>query len=183
MRKAARPVLLAPALALLMAGAAGQTKENRAQDAGVKPAAIFFQVQLVLGSESEKEETDKALRNDPVIKELRSLLKLKSFALLDDDGFRAKEGETSRLPLGKNDEYLLIIKPRLGKGDKEGTIEAEVRFGYSFPGQPRMNLISSLLTMTPGQKTVVGVSKTPTLSFPPNPDRGLILIITGKIVE
>jgi hypothetical protein len=183
MTKAAWPVLLSAALALLFAGAPIPTKENRAQNAGVKPAEIFFQVQLVLGSESEKEETDKALRNDPVIKELQSLLKLKSFALLDDDGFRVKEGETSHLPLGKNDEYLLIIKPRLIKSDKEETIEAEVRFGYSFAGQPRMNLISSILTMKPGEKTVVGVSKTPTLAYPPNPDRGLILIIAGKILK
>ena len=48
----------------------------------VKPADVLFTVQLVLGSESDA-ATDAELQNDPIIKELRKLLRYKGYTLLD----------------------------------------------------------------------------------------------------
>jgi hypothetical protein len=153
------------------------------KDVDVKPADLLFTVQLVLGSESGEDKTDENLKNDPVIKEIKNLLKYRSFTLLDSNIIRTIEREASQITLGKNGEYSLYLKPRYIKDDKEENIQAEIQFGYNFSGQQRTNLIMSTLIIKPGEKTVVGVSKMQTPAAPQAGDRGLILVISGKILK
>src|SRR4030067_2877995 len=55
----------------------------------VKPADIQFTVQLVLGSTGPEARPDETIRDDPVIRELRQLIKFTSFILLDTSYLRA----------------------------------------------------------------------------------------------
>ena len=48
----------------------------------VKPADVLYTVQLVLGSETDA-ATDAELQNDPIVKELRKLLRYKGYTILD----------------------------------------------------------------------------------------------------
>lgn len=149
----------------------------------VKPVELLFTVQLVLGSASGEEKTDETLKNDPVIQDIKELLKYKSFSLLDANLVRTMERQTAQVTLGKNGEYVLTLKPKYVKDEKEETIQTEIQFGYHFSGPPKTSLIQSTLVMKPGEKTVVGVSKLQPSQSPPNLDSGLILIISGKILK
>jgi len=150
----------------------------------VKPVDLLFTVQLILGSETDESKTDEPLANDPVIKELRNLLKYRSYVLLDTSLIRAMDLELSEVTLGKNAELLLRIRPRFIKEEKKGVIQIGTelrRKGELLQGQnPQRDwatLIGSNFTIKPGEKTVVGVSKMD------GQGKGLILIISGIIVN
>jgi len=150
------------------------------KEVDVKPAELLFTVQLVLGLAASEEKTDDALKNDPVIKEIRNLLRYKNFSLLDTTLVRTMEREDSQVRFGKNGEYSLSLRPKYIKDEKEENIQAEIKLGYSMTlsNAPQNYLIMTTLTMKSGEKTVVGVSK-----LAGSDDRGLILIISGKIVK
>jgi hypothetical protein len=150
------------------------------QNTGTKPAEVLFTVQLILGSATGEDRTDESLKNDPVIKEIRSLLQYRNFSLLDSSVVRSKEREPVQAILGKERQYILFLKPIVHKDDKDETIQTEIRFGYNFPGQKGMELIQSTIVLKPGERTVVGVSK-PQGTEPV--DQGLILIITGTLTR
>ena len=149
----------------------------------IKPAELLFTVQLGLGSESGEEKTDDSLKNDPVIRDIRNFLKYKSFSLLDTTLVRTMEREDSQVRFGKNGEYSLELKPKYIKDEKEENIQTEIQLRYYFTnlnppgGRVEGNLIRTTLTMKSGEKTVVGVSKMS------DSDKGLILIISGKVVK
>jgi len=149
-------------------------------EAQAKPAEIVFTVQLVLGTASEKERTDESLKDDPVIKEIRSLMTYKNFSLLDERQLRAKEHAPLEVILGKQQQYKLALKAALRKDGKGESIQTEVRFGYNFPDQKSADLIQSTVALTPGERTVLGVSKPEGVE---PLDQGLILIVTGKPVR
>jgi len=150
----------------------------------VKPMDFIFTVQLVLGSDTDEGRPDESLMSDPVIKELRNLLKYKSYSQLDTSLVRALDRERSEVTLGRNAELTLRIRPKYVKDEKKEMIQLEtelMRMGGILAGQnPRRDwttLISSNFTIKPGDKTVVGVSKMD------GEGKGLILIISGKIVN
>jgi len=150
------------------------------QRAGVKPAEVVFTIQLILGSATEEDRTDESLKNDPVIKEIRGLMKYRNFTLLDTSVVRSKEKEPAQAILGKQSQYILFLKPAFDKDDKGEIIRTEIRFGYNFPDLKNADLFQSTLTLKPGERTVLGVSK-PQGTEPV--DQGLILIISGKFVR
>ena len=156
----------------------------------VKPADLQFTVQLVLGSETSGEGDD-VIQRDPVVNELRNLLRYKSYNLLDSTVIRAMDGSDSEVRLGKKGDFEFYVRPKVIKDEKSSLIQMEVRLRQIFllsypatavpaPNQPyerSTTLISSTLNLKPGDKTVVGVSKLD------GGDKGLILIISGKIVD
>jgi type II secretory pathway component GspD/PulD (secretin) len=149
----------------------------------VKPADIQFSIQLVLGSAAGEEKSDEALLNDPVIKELKTLLKYKSFSLLDTSFIRAIDRESSQVTMGKDAELRLDLRPKYIQEEKEDLIQVEARL-YKMQGfmqgqntQLSTTLLTSNFTMKSGEKTVVGVSKMD------GGDKGLILIISGKVIK
>jgi len=152
----------------------------------VKPADIQFTIQLVLASTTDEpgksEELDK---DDPLIKELRNLLSFKFFYALDSSFVRALDREYSEVTMGEKAELKLSLQPKYIKEDKEDLIQVEARLskleflptGQNAMGMQSITLLTSNFTMKSGEKTVVGVSKLD------GGDKGLILIITGKIVR
>jgi hypothetical protein len=151
----------------------------------IKPVDILFTVQLVLGAETGDGKSDEDLKNDPIIKELSNLLRYKVFTLLDTNFIRTVDRKSARLGLGKNADFHLDIYPRYAKQDKEEIVQIDVNLeGTSWvnpsPGAAQKetkNLIRTTLTLKSGDKTVVGVSKMD------GGDKGLILIISGKVIK
>jgi type II secretory pathway component GspD/PulD (secretin) len=155
------------------------------REVDIRPADIQFDIQLLLGSETAEEKPDESLKDDPVIKELKSLLKYKSFYLLDTSLIRAIDREYSQVTMGKNAELRLELRPTYVKDDKENPIQVRARLskigGIIGSGEnarrEATTLLESNLSMKPGDKTVVGVSKMD------GGDKSLILIISGKIIK
>lgn len=156
----------------------------------VKPADLQFTVQLVLGSDAEEKGAE-AVANDAVIKELRNLLKYKSYSLLDTSMVRAMDTTDSEVRMGDKADFEFWIRPKVIRDEKSSLIQMEVRL-RQFREDPRVavgvvepakgnstvtDLIGTTLNIKPGEKTVVGVSKLD------GGGKGLILIISGKIVE
>jgi hypothetical protein len=154
----------------------------------VKPADLQLTVQLILGS-AEAEKGPEAMPTDPIIKELRNLLKYKSYSLLDTSLIRAMDDSNSEVRLGDHADFELQIRPKVIKDEKASFIQMEVRLRQvRIAGMPpnatsakveyiTTDLIGTTLNVKPGDKTVVGVSKLD------GGDKGLILIISGKIIE
>jgi hypothetical protein len=154
----------------------------------VKPADLLFTVQLVLGSD-EAEKGEEPMPNDPIIRELRNLLKYKSYSLLDTSLIRATDDNNSEVRMGEKAEFEFQIRPKVIKDEKSSLIQMEVRLRQiRIAGTPpnatsskveyiTTDLIGTTLNIKSGDKTVVGVSKLD------GGGEGLILIISGKIVE
>ncbi len=154
----------------------------------VKPVDIQFTIQLVLASsESDPGRADELGKDDPLIKELRSLLNFKFFYPLDSSFVRALDREYSEVTMGREADLRLALQPKYIKEDKEDIIQVETRLNKLIPVHDAqaaaqspytsLTLLTSNFTMKSGEKTVVGVSKLD------GGDKGLILIITGKIVK
>jgi hypothetical protein len=152
----------------------------------VKPAEMQFMVQIVLGSEAAEDKSDEALKNDPVIRELRGVLKYKNFSALDGTVLRVIEGERAEAKVGTKGEYALRLMPKLIRDGIAETIKAEIEFyrpiwapmapNQTGPQMINIDLVRTTLMLKPGEKTVVGVSKS-------DADKGLILIISGKVMK
>jgi hypothetical protein len=174
----------------------GETLENVdkildvIREIDVKPADVLFTVQLILGTAGETDKGAEAMPgNDPIIKELRSLLKYNTYSLLDTSLVRALDRQDSEVRLGEKAEFELWLKPKVIKDEKASLIQTEVRLRQvRIAGTPpgatsakpeyiTTDLIGTTLNIKSGDKTVVGVSKLD------GSGKGLILIISGKIVD
>lgn len=156
----------------------------------VKPADLQFTVQLVVGSTVPDERTDDPIGNDPVIRELKQLLKFKSFSLLDTTYVRALDRQLSQVTMGRTADLRLDLVPKCVREEKEDLIQVEATlykvgptsFMPTAQGPQSLSpapktLVNSNFTLKSGEKTVVGVSKMD------GGDKGLILIISGKILK
>jgi hypothetical protein len=150
----------------------------------VKPADVLFTVQLVLGSETDA-TTDAELQNDPIVKELRKLLRYKGYTLLDATLVRTVNMDNASVKFGPKAEFTLELRPEVAGDAKLPLIKTDVRltrieqhgFAEDKPITSVARLIESTLNIKSGDRTVVGVSKLD------GGDKGLILIISAKIVE
>ena len=112
-------------------------------------------------------------------------MSFKFFYALDSSFVRALDREYSEVTMGEKAELKLSLQPKYIKEDKEDLIQVEARLskleflptGQNAMGMQSITLLTSNFTMKSGEKTVVGVSKLD------GGDKGLILIITGKIVR
>jgi len=154
----------------------------------VKPADVLFTVQLVLGSEADA-QTDSDLQDDPIIKELRKLLLYKGYKLLDSTLVRVINRERASVVLGPKAEFEFALQPDVAGDAKAPVIKTEVMLRQVIRAAIQESatmkaaqaivttLIQSTLNIKSGDRTVVGVSKLD------GGDKGLILIISGKIVD
>jgi hypothetical protein len=152
----------------------------------LKPSEMQFAVQIVLGSEAAEDKGDDALKNDPIIRELRGILKYKSFTALDGTLLRVIEGEQAEAKVGPRGDYVIRLRPKYVRDAAAESIKADIEFykpvwapmapNQSGPQRINIDLIRTTLTLKPGEKTVVGVSKS-------DADKGLILIISGKVMK
>jgi hypothetical protein len=151
----------------------------------VKPVDIQFTIQLVLASaEDDPGKSADLIKDDPLIKELRGLLNFKFFYPLDSSFIRALDREYSEVTMGREAELRLELRPKYIKEDNEELIQVEARLRKVLLTGPdlaknlnSLTMLTSNFTMKSGEKTVVGVSKLD------GGDKGLILIITGKIIR
>ncbi len=156
----------------------------------VKPADLQFTVQLVLGSTGPEDRPDDPIRDDPVIRELRQLIKFRSFSLLDTSYVRALDRQTSQVTMGRAADLRLDLLPKCVTEDKQDLIQVEATLykvglpslmptpqgPQSLAAAPK-TLVNSNFTLKSGEKTVVGVSRMD------GGDKALILIISGKILK
>ena len=163
------------------------------EEIDVKPLDLQFNVDLLLGStqESEKTEWAKDKKNEAVLKELQSLLKYKSFRMLDSSMLKVQDNSRSSQRIGgKGINLNLQLSPRHVR-DKEGdSFQVELRLsqyqGFKSNGSERtLTLIDTSLTLKSGEKTVVGISK---LTYIPEQegqpdDLALIMILSGKVLR
>lgn len=156
----------------------------------VKPADIQFNIQLILASaEEDPARSNGPITDDPLIKELRNLLSFRYYYPLDSSFIRALDREYSEVTMGEKAELKLFLAPKYVKEDKEDLIQVEARLSRIVPvayapsatetrsPYSSLTLLTSNFTLKSGGKTVVGVSKLD------GGDKGLILIITGKVIN
>jgi hypothetical protein len=154
-----------------------------------KPADVLFTVQLILGSETDA-QTDAELQSDPIIKEIRKLLRYKGYTLLDSTLVRVINRERASVILGPKGEFVFALQPDVAGDAKPPVIKTEVllrqitqqktpesKEGTAQAVPNATTLIESTLNIKSGDRTVVGVSKLD------GGGKGLILIISGKIVD
>ncbi len=154
------------------------------REVDVKPADLLFTVQLVLGSETEAAGAD-PIQNDPLIRELRGLLRYKSYTLLDSSLVRVVNRENAEVVIGPKAEFEFSLRPEVAGDAKAPVIRTQfnlrqktVRLVTGKEAAASVSdLISSTLNIKSGERTVVGVSKLD------GGDKGLILIISGKVVD
>jgi hypothetical protein len=173
----------------------GETPENVdkilavIREIDTKPADVLFTVQLILGSETDA-QTDADLQSDPIIKELRKLLRYKGYTLLDSTLVRVINRERASVILGPKGEFVFALQPEVAGDAKAPVIKTEVRLrqitqqkapeskeGTAQAVPNVTTLIESTRNIKSGDRTVVGVSKLD------GGGKGLILIISGKIVD
>jgi hypothetical protein len=150
----------------------------------VKPADVLYTVQLVLGSKADA-TTDAELRNDPIIKQIGDVLRFKGYTLLDATLVRSVNLDRAKVTFGPKAEFDLELRPEVTGDAKMPVIKTDVRLQQTRMRQTDPNvlkteivtLIESTLNIKSGDRTVVGVSK------PDGGDKGLILIISAKIVD
>jgi len=158
------------------------------REVDVKPADILYTVQLVLGSEAQASGAD-PIQNDPLVKELRGLLRYKDYTLLDSSMVRVVNNENAEVIMGPKAEFEFALRPVVSGDTKNPVIKTQVRLRQiTRAGSPESatmkaaqplvaTLIESTLNIKSGERTVVGVSKLD------GGDKGLILIISGRIVD
>jgi hypothetical protein len=155
----------------------------------VKPPDVQFTIQLVLGSETDA-ATDAELKGDPIIKELGKLLRYKGYTLLDTTLVRTVSMNRAEVKFGPKAEFELALRPEVAGDARMPAIKTNVRLsqikvlgggqdkdGVYQVAKDERTLIESTLNIKSGERTVVGVSKLD------GGDKGLILIISAKIVE
>jgi hypothetical protein len=153
----------------------------------VKPLDLQFTADLILGSlETFLGATGdevKELMSDPVIKELNSLLKYKSFKRLDSSIIKVQDNTRAYQRIGGSGISLQLgIRPRFIKEEKADAFLVELNLSQSKGmwtegKEATSNLLSTTLTLKSGERTVVGVSKLD------GGDKALILILSGKVIK
>lgn len=151
----------------------------------VKPADLQFTLQLIQAGDAAEDRDDESLRNDPVLRQLRGVLRYKKFAQLDGAVVRATHGENTEVVLGKNAEFTVELRPRFVRDGKSESVPAVVRLQKTTwvsggaaqgPQKTMTTLVGTTLALKPGEKTVVGVSKS-------GDDKGLILVLSVDVVK
>jgi hypothetical protein len=142
-------------------------------------AEMQFTIDLISGSRGKdpKGDTDKELREDPLIRELQGVLKYNSFKNMGTTIIRVQNNGGSTHWLAKN--LQLRIAPQV---TPDGTIIVELTLLHyrgvdKHAKAIKTVLVQTKLTIKNKEKTVVGVSKLN------GDDKALILFITGSFIE
>ena len=155
------------------------------KDIDVKPADLQFTLQLIQAGDAAEDRDDESLRNDPVLRQLRGVLRYKKFAQLDGTVVRATHGENAEIVLGRNSEFAITLRPKFVRDGKSESVLTVVHLqkatwvsgGAALAPQKTMTtLVGTTLALKPGEKTVVGVSKS-------GDDKGLILVLSVDVVK
>ncbi len=153
----------------------------------IKPLDLQFTVDLILGSMSGDQDADplqerssRELGSDPLIRELKKLLKYESFKRLDSTMINVQDNNRSTQMMGGGGMgFRLDLQPRYIKEEKGDSIRVELSLSsrqYKKDGSPlSLTLIETTLSLKSGDRHVVGVSKLN------GGDKALILILSGVV--
>jgi len=169
---------------------------NFIKEIDIKPADFLFTVQVILASR-DSEVIDAEIQNDPIIKELRQLLKYRGFTLIDSAIIRGSDNQISSLILGDAAQFSLELRGKASGGQTPEIIQTDILFKQRKTKQVKESpvrdlttrpepqiiwletnkpLLESHLNLKSGERAVVGVSRLD------GDDKGLILIISAKIL-
>ena len=149
----------------------------------VRPLDLQFNMDLIVASLDPASGIHKDLRNDKVIKEMQSMLKYRSFNLLDTTLIKVQDQTESNQRLGgEGMSFRLRLRPRYIKDDRGDSFNIDLSLyrmmGINGEGKEiSSNLVSTTLTLKSGERTVVGVSKLD------GGDKALVLILSGKVLK
>lgn len=149
----------------------------------IRPLDLQFNMDLIVASLDPEEGIHKELRNDKVIKEMQSMLKYRSFNLLDTTLIKVQDQTESNQRLGgEGMSFRLRLRPRYIKDDRGDSFNIDLSLyrmmGINGEGKEiTSNLVSTTLTLKNGERTVVGVSKLD------GGDKALVLILSGKVLK
>jgi len=153
---------------------------------------LEFRVDLILGStlakvkeatKEIKEKTDKELNSDPLIKQLKSMLRYTYFQRLDSSLIKVQDNSSSSQRLGSEGlSFKLQLHPRYIKEGSQDTYQVELWLsqhkGFNPEGKEiSLTLIDTTFHLKSGERTVVGVSKLD------GGNKALILILSGKVIK
>ena len=150
-----------------------------------KPMDLQFTVDLIIGSVSGEGmgSPDRSLTSDPLIKELRSMLKYEHFKRLDASLIKVQDNSYSSQRIGGDGISLLLsLEPRHIREQGKDLFQVELRLeryqGFKEDGNSRViSLIRTTLSVKSDERSVVGVSKLN------GGDKALILILQGKVIK
>ena len=150
-----------------------------------KPLDLEFKVDLIMGAirNIPKEEIDKELASDPLIKELKNLLHFNVFERLDTSIIKVQDNSRSHQRMGgMGMSFQLGLSPRYIKEDKTDSFQVELNLtqdkGFTPDAKQRnVTLLATKLTLKSGERQVVGVSRLD------GGDKALILILSGHIYK
>lgn len=145
----------------------------------VKLTILQFTVDLILCTKKNGDNggMSEELKKDPLLKELRSILKYNHYEKLDSTIIKVKHRGSASNRIRKN--LQLELKPRVTLEDGSYEIQTEVvlYFCKNENGQTSFSpLLKTNLALKAKIRTVVGVSKLN------DNDKGLIMIISGKAI-
>jgi hypothetical protein len=149
----------------------------------VRPLDLQFNMDLIVASLDPEDGIHKDLRNDAVIKEMQSMLKYRSFKLLDSTLIKVQDRTESNQRLGgEGMSFRLRLRPRHITEEKGDTFNIDLTL-YKVVGSPidakemSSTLVATTLSLKSGERTVVGVSKLD------GGDKALVLILSGKVLK
>jgi len=150
-----------------------------------KPLDLEFKVDLIMGAirNIPKEEIDKELSSDPLIKELKNLLHFNVFERLDTSIIKVQDNSRSHQRMGgMGMSFQLELMPRYIKEDRTDSFQVEMSLtqdkGFTPEAKQRnVTLLATKLTLKSGERQVVGVSRLD------GGDKALILILSGRIYK
>jgi len=146
------------------------------------PLDLRFTVDI-LEATTGKGESDRRLEADPVIRELKKLVKFESFRLLDTALIKVQDNSHTTQRLGGEGVSLeLSLAPRhIEKGEGDAFhVELRLRHHYGFDSEGKARsstLINTTLSLESGERQVVGVSKLN------GGEKSLILILRGEVMK
>ena len=151
----------------------------------VKPLDLEFKIDLIMGAirNIPKEEIDKELVSDPLIKELKNLLHFNSFERLDTSIIKVQDNSISHQRMGgMGMSFQLELMPRYIKEDKSDSFQVELNLtqdkGFTPEAKQRnVTLLATKLALKSGDRQVIGVSRLD------GGDKALILILSGRIYK
>ncbi|MFQ6070449.1 MAG: secretin N-terminal domain-containing protein [Candidatus Aminicenantales bacterium] len=145
----------------------------------VKPADLEFVIDLFLATIGQGAERKPRLKSsdEPVVRELKTLLNLAEFELLDKSLARIQENRRLEMLMGgKGIELELRLEPRYIREEKGGMIQVQMRLMQRKDVKNVVKLIETTLSLKSGERTVVGVSKLD------GGEKALVLLISGKVI-
>jgi hypothetical protein len=110
---------------------------------------LIFTAQLILGEEKGGAKIDDILAGDPVVRELKGLMKYQAYTLLDSTVIRTIDKKRAYVVFGKDGNMGLELRPRFIRDEQQGAIQLDMRLVQI---HERPAIINKEVTIAPAEK-------------------------------